>query len=318
MDEQENSINRPLISVVICTYNNATSLALTLEQLSAQQTTNKQNFEIILINNNSSDHTSEICKSFVEQTPISARYFLESRQGLSHARNTGVQNSSGIYILFTDDDADLPINWLESYQKIIEEHQPDCLYSKINVIWDKPSPWWFLPEYNPCFVHLDYGPELLHVSDYHKEFYGKNFSVKKELIERMGGFDPALGRNGGKLIAGEETLLYRRLIEMNKIVIYFPNAAVGHRLKEREYTEENIRKQFIDSAYSIHHISRLVARKRILGRPFRAIIDNLQMVASSLLGYIIAALQSNKSYKLYHKLCLLRSLTYIKLWVSAK
>jgi glycosyltransferase involved in cell wall biosynthesis len=318
MDEQTNNINRPLISVVICTYNNAPSLELTLGQLTAQQTTCRNNFEVILVNNNSSDRTAEICEAFVQQTNLPARYFLEPRQGLSHARNTGVQSSSGVYILFTDDDADLPIDWLESYQTIINKHQPDCLYSKIDIIWDQPPPWWFLPEYNPCFVHLDYGSKLLHVNDLHKEFYGKNFSVKKELIEKMGGFDPALGRNGGKLIAGEETLLYRKLIEMKKIVIYFPNAAVGHRLKDREYTEENIRKQFIDSAYSIHHISQLVARKRILGRPFRAIVDNLCMIASSSISYLISALQSNRSYKLYHKLCLLRSLTYIKLWVSAK
>lgn len=311
-------MNKPLISLVICTYNNADSLALTLEQLSAQQTSLSDSFEIILVNNNSSDHTAKICEEFVRTSKVAARYFLESRQGLSHARNTGVQNSTGLYILFTDDDAELPVNWLETYKTIIEQYQPDCLYSKINIIWDKPIPWWFLPAYNPCFVHLDYGSKLLHVSDFHKEFYGKNFSIKKDFIEAAGGFDPALGRNGGKLIAGEETLLYRKLIELQKKVIYFPDAPVGHRLKEREYSEGNIRKMFIDSAYSIHHISRLSARKRIFGRPLRAIIDNVKMVVTASIHYIGSAIASDKPRKLYHKLCLLRSLTYIKLWVLAK
>lgn len=311
-------MNQPLISLVICTYNNADSLAITLEQLSIQKIADSNNVEIILVNNNSSDHTASVCEKFIQNTKLSARYFLESRQGLSHARNTGVQNSKGIYILFTDDDADLPDNWLETYQIIIEKYKPDCLYSKIKIIWDKPAPWWFLPAYNPCFVHLDYGSELLYVNDFHKEFYGKNFSIKKEFIEKAGGFDPALGRNGGKLIAGEETLLYRKLIELQKKVIYFPNASVGHRLKEREYTEENIRKLFIDSAYSIHHISRLSARKHIIGRPFRAIVDNIQMIATASIRYLGATFVSDRPRKLYHKLCLLRSLTYIKLWVLNK
>lgn len=307
-----------IISVVICTYNNADSLSITLQQLSQQVTRHRQTIEVIVVDNNSPDHTRQICADFIQACPLSSHYIFEGRQGLSHARNTGVANAQGKYILFTDDDAELPPNWLDAYMQVILKDEPDCLYSRINIIWDKDKPWWFIPEYTSSFVGLDYGSEALFVTDIHREFYGKNFCMKKSLILELGGFDPALGRNGSKLIAGEETLLYRRMIEQNKQVVYFPEAPVGHRLKEREYLAENIRKQFIDGAYSAYHIANTMARKKIMGRPLRAIIDSLIAVAKSSGGYIYNGLTGNKPRRFYHKLNVLKNLTFIKLWVFSK
>ena len=212
---------QPTISVVICTYNNADSLAITLQQLAAQTGIDKESVEIILVDNNSPDHTRQTCLNFTQHSTLASTYIFEQRQGLSHARNTGVANARGEYILFTDDDADIPAHWLSAYLEQIAKNKPDCLYSRINIIWDKAKPWWFLPEYTPCFVGVDYGNEAIVVTNIHREFYGKNFCMKKTLIIELGGFDPALGRNGSKLIAGEETLLYRRMIQQQKHLLYF-------------------------------------------------------------------------------------------------
>ncbi len=309
---------QPIISVVICTYNNADSLAITLQQLSAQKIQNKASVEIILVDNNSPDHTKNAYMNFSNNTDIANVYLFEGRQGLSHARNTGVANAKGDYILFTDDDADIPPNWIEAYLQRIKESYPDCLYSRISIIWDKDKPWWFLAEYTPCFVGVDYGNKAIAVTDIHREFYGKNFCMKKELILKLGGFDPALGRNGSKLIAGEETLLYRRMIEQKKYLIYFPEAPVGHRLKDREYLAENIRKQFIDGAYSAHHIAKVMARKKFLGRPLRAIVDSVITLAKSCARYSYCKILSQKPEAYYHYLNILKNLTFIRLWILCK
>lgn len=308
----------PIISLVICTYNNADSLAITLQQLLAQTTVAKDQVEIILVDNNSPDNTRQICQDFIQQSSIAASYIFEARQGLSHARNTGVANARGEYILFTDDDADIPPEWLGTYLQYIARSHPDCLYSRINIIWDKDKPWWFLPEYTPCFVGVDYGNVPLTISDIHREFYGKNFCMKKALIVELGGFDPALGRNGSKLIAGEETLLYRRMIEQKKHLLYFPDAPVGHRLKAREYLPENIKKQFVDGAYSAHHIAKIMARKKILGRPARALTDSLiALLKSTALCVRYWILGARPEY-FYYYLNILKNLTFIKLWISSK
>lgn len=307
-----------LVSVVVCTYNNANSLAITLEQIAQQILTRQANVEIIIVDNNSSDNTRDVCTAFIQSCPLTAHYIFEARQGLSHARNTGVASAQGEYILFTDDDADLPAHWLDAYVQEIFKHQPDCLYSRINIIWDKAKPWWFLPEYTCCFVGVDYGDQDIVVTDNHWEFYGKNFCLKKSLIHALGGFDPALGRNGSKLMAGEETLLYRKMVEQKKYLRYFPGAAVGHRLKEREYLAENIKKQFIDGAYSAYHIANIMARKRLFGRPLQALVNSLSTIVKSSASCLYYRITKKNPEYYYHHLNVLKNLTFIKLWIFAK
>jgi len=309
--------NSPIISIVLCTYNNADSLAITLDQIAQQTDIADGSVEVILVDNNSPDHTATVAERYQRQSPIPLRYFFEGRQGLSYARNTGVDNAAGRYILFTDDDAELPANWVSGYLKKIAELQPDCLYSKIEVIWDRPKPWWYTNQYQAFFVILDYGDEVLKVEDISREFFGKNFCMRKELIAALGGFDPALGRNGAKLIAGEETLLYRRMVEQRKSIFYFPDSPVGHRLKEREYTEENIRKLFIDSSYSSYYMARLTARKKVLGKPLRVLLDNLQLLIVSIGNLGISWLRKDRQAQFFHRINSLRSLMLIKLWITS-
>jgi len=116
------------------------------------------------------------------------------------------------------------------------------------------------------------------------------------------------------LLAGEETMLYRKMIEQGKLVVYFPNAEVGHRLKHREYTEENIRKLFIDGAYSSYHIARMTSRKKLLGRPLGGFIANLKNIVLSLFSYI-KTYKKSKEKRFFYKLNMLRSIEYIKVWV---
>lgn len=306
---------KPTLSIVICTYNNADSLAITLQQLSAQIVT-PHDVEIILVNNNSSDNSADLCSAVAKTIQLPFYYVFESRQGLSHARNTGVAKAQGEYILFTDDDAELPNNWLSAYLSKIAEHQPDSLYSSIHVLWDKPQPWWYQNEYRACFVELNYGDSLLTIQDIHHEFFGKNFCVKKQHILAQGGFDPALGRVGSKLIAGEETLLYRSLIKANRKVIYFPDAPVGHRLKPKEYTEAHIEKLFIDGAYSSMHIARISAKKTLAGRPLGLLIETLKTLCKSSLLWCKFSIAKNRAQIFYRKLCIKRAFTTLQLWAQ--
>ena len=307
----------PLISIVLCTYNNAPSLNITLDQLARIIRSEQTHIEVIVVDNNSPDNTAFIAQKYTAEN-TAFHYYFEPKQGLSHARNTGLEKAQGEYILFTDDDADIPAHWVTEYINAINQYSPDCLYSKIRIIWDKPKPWWFIPEYTACFVGLDYGDVVLEINDIHHEFYGKNFCVRKSLLIELGGFDPNLGRQGTKLAAGEETLLYRRLIWGNKKVIYFPSAEVGHRLKEREYSSDNAKKLFVDGAHSSHHIATLTARKKIMGRPARMLVDAVRNLVGSALLLAIESIKMNKTKRYYYYLCVCKNLTLIKLWFKAQ
>jgi glucosyl-dolichyl phosphate glucuronosyltransferase len=308
----------PTISIVLCTYNNADSLAITLAQISNQNLVDHSLVELLVIDNNSPDHTHDVFEKVSRCANIAFRYFFEERQGLSHARNTGVDKACGKYILFTDDDADIPRDWVISYLEKIDQLNPDCLYSRINIIWDRPTPWWYTNRFRPYFVGLDYGENVIAIDNLSKEFFGKNFCLRKDLIALYGGFDPALGRNGSRLIAGEETIIYRKLVQERRRIFYFPDAPVGHRLKEREYEESNISKQFIDSAHSSYHLAKLSARRKILGRPLGVLLENTKAIFVSFYNIPKFILLKNKQELFFYKINLRRSLTLIKLWMKSE
>ena len=310
--------NTPTLSVILCTYNNADSLAVTLDQLVQCEVDSWSDIEILIIDNNSPDNTEEVVRTLSESTDVPLLYHFQQKQGLSNARNMGLEKARGDYLLFTDDDADIPTNWLSCYLQKIQSTQADCLFSKIEVNWDSPPPWWFDQRYNPYFVQLNYGERPLEITDIHHEFFGKNFCCRKTVFVEMGGFDEKLGRNGASLAAGEETIIYRRLIALGAKVVYFPDATVGHRLKPIEYTARHIEKKFVDGAMSSLHIAKCFSGKRFLGRPTYPLKTALKNTVKSIFLIPVAILPMTSDAKreaFFQTLQLKRALRMIWLWV---
>ena len=112
----------PAISVIICTYNRADRLLLALEALT-QQTLPSSAFEVLVVDNRSTDNTPAICRVFQERF-ANFRYVYEPIQGLSKARNTGWQLSQSLYIAYLDDDAIPCKEWVEAILNVFETVRP--------------------------------------------------------------------------------------------------------------------------------------------------------------------------------------------------
>ena len=310
-----NLSRQPFISVVICTYNNADSLKITIDQLMSQSLTEPNLFEFIVVDNNSKDHTSSVVHSYRSES-VAYYPLSEPRQGLSHARNTGITAAKGEYILFTDDDAELSNNWLESYLSKLRSTNADCIFGRISVIWDQPKPWWYDDRYRGFFAVINYGDQALKVESKSTPFFGKNFCIKKQFLIDMGGFDPELGRKGDDLIGGEEILVFNRLVEEKNTVYYFPDIDVGHRLKPREYTEDNIRKQYMACARPIVQIAKTQPGKELVGRKLGVLETHLKEIIHAMGLLIVDKLTGNKKDSFYQSMRFLRALKVISLWIK--
>ncbi|MDX2098484.1 MAG: glycosyltransferase [Leptolyngbyaceae cyanobacterium bins.59] len=225
----------PSISVAICTYNRAESLRRTLTTLRETTQSVSVAWELLLIDNNSSDRTSEVAHSFSD---LPLRYIFEPQQGLSRARNRALAEAKGPFILYTDDDVDIQPGWLETYVAILGRY-PDIAFAggTIRPSWKNiPPPWVevYAPSWlNGVVVWCDGGEAATteFVFDRQRHYiYGANFGFRTEMLRTMGGFNTEIGRQGGNLLGGEDMQAIDQLARSGHFGLFLPQAIVEHRI----------------------------------------------------------------------------------------
>jgi glycosyltransferase involved in cell wall biosynthesis len=181
-------------------------LVTALESL-CLQTIDVSVYEVIVVDNNSTDNTSIVVDEFCRRY-FNIRYCQESQQGLSHARNRGWRGARGQYVAFMDDDAEASRDWLATGFRCFCEVQPAPMGigGRIIPVYSSAKPEWFQDEWE---TH-SWGrhPRFLTKGE---SFSGANMIFKKEVLEEFGGFDVRLGVTGPYLSVGEETAVFQKI-----------------------------------------------------------------------------------------------------------
>src|SRR5437773_274805 len=102
------------VTIILCTYNRCESLAKSLTSIASLRMPESLEWEVLVVDNNSSDGTREVVGDFCRRYPGRFRYLFEPKQGLSSARNAGVVEARGDIVAFIDDDAIAQPTWLHS------------------------------------------------------------------------------------------------------------------------------------------------------------------------------------------------------------
>jgi glucosyl-dolichyl phosphate glucuronosyltransferase len=257
-------MRRPALSVVIPTFNRGEALRLTLRSVLAQRI--DVPYEIVVVDNNSSDSTREIVRSC-----SGVRYFLETRPGAAHVRNSGIERSHGEIIVFIDDDAVAEPNWLQELHRVYREI-PDawCVGGKILPAFQEPVPVWFdqsVRALSGSIAVMDLGNETLRLS-YPADVWGPNFSITRVALDRVGGFRTDLGPVGTCRRAGEETELCWRVQGAGGGVYYCGQAIVSHFIPPSHMTRAYFRRR----AYWYGRTGRLLGLKRAPLKPVLVLV----------------------------------------------
>ncbi len=228
------------ISVIICTYNRSNHLRNVLRSLSEQVVPNNLEWEIVVVDNNSTDDTIEVVKDFGNDSSLPIKYIKEEKQGLSHARNRGILESKGKYVAFTDDDAITDRNWVTSLYEAFQKYGCDCVGGRIYLRFASEMPRWLKRELWGFFGFLDHGHRAFEVIDEH--IFGGNMAFSKEILNKSGFFNPNRGRTATVLIGGEELELLKRVKSAGGKIIYQPAALVYHVIGSEKLKKQYFRK----------------------------------------------------------------------------
>ncbi len=209
-------MSNPQLSIIICTYNREEELKKCLYSLIEQSYT-KKDFEAIIVDNNSTDKTNKIFQDFQKKL-TNARYIVEKKQGLSHARNKGFDVSRGKYLVYLDDDVILPKNYISNIKKVINKYNPDILGGPIYPYYTTPKPFWYKDSYETRKYENKSGfSTSCNIS-------GGNFIIKKVVLKKTGKFNIQFGMIGDKDWLGEEREvleIYRKIIPINKQKVFY-------------------------------------------------------------------------------------------------
>lgn len=221
-----------LATIAICTLNHAESLRRTLESLAAMRVPDDLAWEVVVVNNGSTDHTEDVIAAFAGRLPL--RREVEPQRGLSRARNRAVDAARGQYMLWTDDDVVVDPGWLAAYVTAFRRHPDVAVFGgPVSPRYESPVPRWILENdtlLRGVFAHWDIGKEEQPLWDAQKVYYipcGPNFALRTAEQRRFR-YNLQLGMAPGQRRRGEELDVLERVRKSGAAGRWVPEARVEH------------------------------------------------------------------------------------------
>lgn len=216
-------VNPPDISVVVPTYNRAALLRRALQSLFSQRAAGS-NFEIIVVDNNSSDETGEVVESLKPSSPVTLRSVRETRQGNAYARNAGIDRAAGSIVAFLDDDVEADENWVSTIKTALDR-APQIAFvgGRILPLWEREPPSWLTPAHWAPLALLDYGKDEKMIGGADPPgLLTANIGVRREVFDQVGKFLPELQRVKGGIGSMEDHEFLLRMCRSGKRGMYLP------------------------------------------------------------------------------------------------
>ena len=239
------------ISTIICTYNRQDYIVQCLESI-VRQTLDKQFYEILIVDNNSTDQTPTLCHEFMARYPnYPIRYVVEKEQGLSAARNRGIYEAHYTIVNYTDDDAEMSEGYLKAIFDYMNAH-PNIwgLGGKIIAKYENDERPTWMSRYLEGTVGTTFLGET--IKPYQKGQFppGNNMTYRKTAFQQYGYFDNDLGPKGNALTRCDEKDIAEALQQGGHTLVYHPEALIYHHVPRSRLTDDYQRRQHIGMGIS--------------------------------------------------------------------
>jgi glucosyl-dolichyl phosphate glucuronosyltransferase len=216
------------IDVAICTWNRCRLLAPTLDRLRELEVPPHVDWQVIVVDNNSTDNTAATLQNFAGRLPL--RTTFEPRPGLSNARNRAVAAATGDYLAWTDDDVLVDRRWMAAYAQAFERWPTAAFFGgPIQPSFEGTPPRWLAEHWRivaQAFAVRELG-DVPFPFDGSQVPYGANCAFRTD-VQRRYLYDPSLGRGPGISLSGEEAAVMRQMLADGLTGWWVPDARVRH------------------------------------------------------------------------------------------
>ena len=224
----------PQVTIVVCTFNRADPLREAVASLRALQTGGRFTYEVLIVDNASTDHTPQVAADLSAAAGAPVRRIVESRKGVASARNRGVREARGEWIAFFDDDQLADPRWLAELLDLAERKSLRCTGGAVHLR---------LPGgcrrdlAGMCRVLLGETRGMPREMPYNRRQApgAGNLLLHKTVFDEVGLFDESLTSGG------EDTDLFRRIRAARIDAWYTPAAIVHHIIPAQRLESRQLR-----------------------------------------------------------------------------
>jgi glucosyl-dolichyl phosphate glucuronosyltransferase len=236
------------VSVILCTFNRWQSLLKALDSLAESRVPNSTEWEVLVVDNNSDDRTSEVAQNFCRSHAEHFRYLREPQQGKSRALNTAIQAARSEILAFLDDDVTVDPAWLANLTAPLGGSAWSGVGGRILPEPDFRAPSWMPTEGRYALAPLavfDYGADGGALDD---TPFGANMAYRKELFAKYGGFRCDLGPGSGSKEPqkSEDSEFGKRALAGGERIRYEPSAVVYHEIPSVRVRKEYFLRWWFD------------------------------------------------------------------------
>jgi glycosyltransferase involved in cell wall biosynthesis len=255
------------ISIGICTWNRCELLRAGLEAMTRLAIPAGVDWEVLVVNNNCTDATDDVVKSFEMRLPI--RGLFEARPGKSNALNAAIREARGECILWTDDDTRVDEGWVAAYCRAFERWPAAAVFGGAIDPWfeDRPPAWLsrVMDRIGNAYAVRDFGTEPVGLADDVVPF-GANMAVRRDVQVRYT-YNAALGPRPGIPLRGEETAIVRQMLKDGLEGWWIPDARVRHFIPKSRQRVKFVREFFFGQG--LYYGTELPVGKypEVFGRP---------------------------------------------------
>jgi glucosyl-dolichyl phosphate glucuronosyltransferase len=229
------------ISLIICTYNRDKYLPEALQSIK-QQTADQSAFQLIIVDNNSTDNTAIISKDFIQNNPhLNIKYVFEANKGLSFARNRGVLEAEAPILSYVDDDAILSPSYIDVMIKFFDTYEQAVgAGGKVIPKYENgKEPAWMNKYLNGFVGRVDHGAAIKNFDNKMKYPAGCNMTYKKDILLKAGGF------NNDLTFRSDDKYIFFKVKELSDEIYYVPDAYVHHYIDQQRLEFNNFKKLFL-------------------------------------------------------------------------
>jgi len=256
---------QPKLSVILPTFNRAASLPLALAAL-LRQTADPASYEIVVVDNNSTDDTAAVV---ARHDPRRIRLVAEPRQGLSYARNAGLEAARAPIVAFTDDDVEVAPDWVETTLAVLaREPDVDGVGGRVLPAWEHGRPRWLTRDHWAPLALQDHG-DSRRVFDRGTPvgLIGANVAFRRTVFDRVGRFSPEVQRVKDGIGSTEDHELLTRVYESGGQMLYHPRMLVIARVPD-DRCRRRYHRRWHEGHGRFHALMRVPEMERARVTPF--------------------------------------------------